>query len=304
MGWIHRWARIGALAPRLVNFINGAPGLAAISKRIAGFAPQRSIPRFAQQTFRQWFGARKQAASGGTRVLLWPDTFNNHFHPDTAIAATRVLEAYGCTVVIPKIHLCCGRALYDFGMLEQAKKQLAQIMRHLQDEIEAGTPIIGLEPACVSVFKDELPNLFPDDPTARRLAAQVVYFSDFLKGRPAPAAVNADMQALVHGHCHHKAVIGMAGEMDLLQRLGVQARPVDSGCCGMAGSIGFRPESYELSVKAAELDLLPAIRRAQAQELIVASGFSCREQVDQLSPRKAVHVADAAAMALGLQRPE
>lgn len=301
MGLIHRWARLASLAPRLVNLFNSAPGLRTLARSIAGFAPQRSIPRFANQTFTAWFRRRQQPPARGIRVMLWPDTFNNHFHPETAIAATRVLEAHGCTVVLPKTHLCCGRALYDFGMLEQARKLLTQILESLRDEIDAGTPIIGLEPACVSVFKDELPNLFPDDPNAHRLAAQVVYFSDFLQSRPAPPTTITGLQALVHGHCHHKAVLGMGGEMELLARLGVAARPIESGCCGMAGSVGFRPETYELSVKAAELDLLPAIRASQPEELIVASGFSCREQVDQLSSRTAVHVAEVAARALGLQ---
>lgn len=302
MGLIHRWARIASFAPRLVNFVNRSPVLGSLAKRLAGFAPQRSMPSFARQTFTAWFKFRHEPSRGKTRVLLWPDTFNNHFHPQSAIAATKVLEAYGYAVSIPRTRLCCARALYDFGMIDQAKKQLAQIMLSLKDEIEAGTPIVGLEPACVSVFKDELPNLFPGDPTALKLAAQVVYFSDFLKGKRSPGAAHGNLRALVHGHCHHKAIIGMGAEMELLRQLGVEAKAIDSGCCGMAGSVGFRPETYALSVKAAELDLLPAVRDAGADEMIITSGFSCREQVDQLSPRKGIHVAEAAARALGLER--
>ena len=301
MGLIHRWARFASYAPAIVNFVNGAPGLRSIARRLAGIAPQRNIPRFARQTFSDWFQSRATRTCGKTRVIIWPDTFNNHFHPQAAIAATRVLEAYGCTVVLPKAHLCCGRALYDFGMLEQARKQLSQIMHSLEDEIAAGTPIIGLEPACVSVFKDELPNLFPDDPTAKKLSALVVYFSDFLKTMRPPAGSPPKLRALVHGHCHHKAIIGMAGEMELLRKLGIDAKAIGSGCCGMAGSIGFRPETYELSVKAAELGLLPAVRNAAPDEMIITSGFSCREQVDQLSTRRGIHVAEAAARALGLE---
>jgi FAD/FMN-containing dehydrogenase/Fe-S oxidoreductase len=301
MGLIHRWARFASYAPAAVNFMNSAPGLRSIAKRLAGFAPQRSIPRFARQTFTEWFERRASRAWGNIRVILWPDTFNNHFHPQTAIAATRVLEAYGCVVALPPTRVCCGRALYDFGMLDQARKQLLQIILSLKDEIAAGTPIVGLEPACVSVFKDELPNLFPDDPAAKRLSAQVVYFSDFLAVLRPPARALPKLRALVHGHCHHKAVIGMAGEMELLKNLGVEAKAIDSGCCGMAGSVGFRPETYQLSVKAAELDLLPAVRNAAPEEMVVTSGFSCREQVDQLSPRKGIHVAEAAARALGLE---
>jgi Fe-S oxidoreductase len=236
-------------------------------------------------------------------VMLWPDTFNNYFHPEAAVAATRVLEAAGCSVTIPHVPLCCGRPLYDFGLLDEAKAQLREIMQALEPQIQAGIPIIGLEPACVSVFKDELPNLFPDNEVARKLSSQVVYFSDFLEhdGTIVANEATSTLRVLVHGHCHHKAVIGMNAELALLQRLGVQTKLIDSGCCGMAGAFGFRPETYALSVKAAELELLPAVRAASADEMIVASGYSCREQIDQLSNRKAVHVAQAAAKALGLQ---
>ena len=173
-------------------------------------------------------------------------------------------------------------------------------MRALEPEIRAGVPIVGLEPACVSVFKDELLNLFPDDALAHSLSAQVVYFSDFLRPSIVSPSSPTVLQALVHGHCHHKSVIGMSAEMAMLERLGVQARLIESSCCGMAGSFGFRPETYDLSVKAAELHLLPAVRAAASEDLIVASGYSCREQIDQLSPRRAVHVAEVAALALGL----
>ena len=302
MGMIHRWARLAARAPGLVNLVNRTPLVNRIGKRWAGIAPERSIPKFAARSFTRWFEARPRAASAARSVMLWPDTFNNYFHPETAIAATRVLEAAGCAVTIPQVPLCCGRPLYDFGLLDEAKGQLCEIMRALEPQIQAGMPIIGLEPACVSVFKDELPNLFPDNALARKLSSHVDYFSDFLERDGAIVANEATaLRALVHGHCHHKAVIGMNAELALLRRLGVQANMIDSGCCGMAGAFGFRPETYALSVKAAELELLPAVRAASADEMIVASGYSCREQIDQLSSRKALHVAQAAAKALGLQ---
>ena len=301
MGMIHRWARLASRAPTIVNLVNRAPGLSRFVKRWAGIAPQRAVPKFAARPFTRWFETRPRAGGGDRRVVLWPDTFNNYFHPEVAIAATRVLEAAGCTVSLPQMPLCCGRALYDFGLLDQAKAQLREIMRALEPHVQAGTPIIGLEPACVSVFKDELPNLFADDDIARKLAAQTVYFSDFLQRDPALRAKGDALRAIVHGHCHHKAVIGMNAELALLDHVGVKAKLIDSGCCGMAGSFGFRPDTYALSVKAAELELLPAVRAASAQEMIVASGYSCREQISQLSSRKALHVAEAAAIALGLQ---
>jgi len=302
MGLIHRWARLAAVAPGIVNFFNRAPGLDRLGKRWAGIAAERRVPRFAATTFTRWFAGRP--ATTGKRVLLWPDTFNNHFHPESLIAATRVLEAAGHAVAIPRQPLCCGRPLYDFGMLDVAKRQLVEILDALGDDIGEGTPIVGLEPACVSVFKDELPNLFPDDARARALSAQMVYFSDFLKSATALATGDSGLRARVHGHCHHKALLGMGGEMALLARVGIEAKPIESSCCGMAGSFGFRPETYALSVQAAELKLLPAVRAAGPDELIIASGYSCREQIDQLSPRKAIHVAEAVAQALRLASPK
>ncbi len=300
MGMIHRWARLASTAPGLVNFVNRMPGLSHLGKRWAGVAPERSIPRFASKTFTSWFNARPAAKTTAKRVLLWPDTFNNYFHPESLIAATHVLEAAGYTVSLPRRGLCCGRPLYDFGMLDVAKGQLLEIFDALRSDIETGTPIVGLEPACVSVFKDEAPNLFPDDERAARFARQMTYFSDFLKAEEALQGKGSGLQAWVHGHCHHKALLGMGGEMALLKRVGIDAKPIDSGCCGMAGSFGFRPDTYELSVKAAELQLLPAVRAAGEAQLVIASGYSCREQIDQLSPRKAIHVAEAVAKALRL----
>jgi FAD/FMN-containing dehydrogenase/Fe-S oxidoreductase len=293
MGRLHRWARLASIAPGLVNFVSRTPGLSTLAKKLGGFAPEREIPQFARQTFTQWFAQRTAPPRGGRRVILWPDTFNNHFHPESAIAATEVLEAAGFEVALPPTGLCCGRPLYDFGLVDEAKQQLSRILASLADDIAAGTPIVGLEPACVSVFKDEMLNLFAQDDRARRLASQVAYFSDFLLREGALPAATGGPKAIVHGHCHHKAVIGFTGEIALMKRVGIDARAIDSGCCGMAGSFGFRPDTYALSVKAAEMSLLPAVRAAAGDELVVASGYSCREQIDQLSPRRAVHVAEA-----------
>lgn len=298
MGNIDRYARLVARAPQLVNLINRLPGTRALGKRWAGIAPERAIPRFADQPFTTWFTRREAPPATGKRVMLWPDTFNNYFHPTVAIAATEVLERLGFTLALPRKSVCCGRPLYDFGMLDDAKGKLLATLDILRDEIDAGTPIIGLEPACVSVFKDELRNFFPADERARKLSAQMHYFSDFLLNECDIGVGATDLTAHLHGHCHHKAVIGFNAEAALLKRLGVDVRVIDAGCCGMAGSFGFRPETYALSVKAAELALLPAVRRAAPDHFIVASGYSCREQIDQLSSRKAVHVAEVVRAAL------
>jgi len=303
MGMISRWVRAASLAPRLVNLLTHAPGLATLLKFAGGVARQREIPKFARRTFRQWFSRRRAAAPGPRgRVILWADTFNNNFQPGSAAAAVEVLEALGYTVSIPQKHLCCGRPLYDFGMLDSARAQLREILDALADDIRAGVPVIGLEPACLSVFRDELLNLFPDNELARKLSRQTQLFSDFLMGISDWDAPQLGGEALVHGHCHQKSVFGMAAEMALLQRLGIRARTVESGCCGMAGAFGFNPRHYDVSVKAGEAKLLPAVRAADEHTMIVASGYSCREQIAQLTERDALHVAEVVALAINRVR--
>ena len=301
MGLISRWARVASVAPRLVNLLTHTPGLATLLKFAGGMARQREIPKFARRTFRKWFLRRRPAPAAAAprgRIILWADTFNNHFQPGSAAAAVEVLEALGFKVTIPQQHLCCGRPLYDFGMLDAARAQLRQILDALADDIRAGVPVVGLEPACLSVFRDELLNFFPDDALAQRLSRQVHLFSDFLMAIADWDAPQLGGEALVHGHCHQKSVFGMATEMALLQRLGITARTVETGCCGMAGAFGFNPRHYDVSVKAGEAALLPAVRAASEHTMIVASGYSCREQIAQLTDRNALHVAEVVALAL------
>ncbi len=305
MGLISRWARFASLAPRLINLLTHTPGLATLLKFAGGVAREREIPEFARRTFRAWFLHRRAAAQTTGprgRVILWADTFNNHFQPGSAAAAVEVLEALGYTVTIPQKHLCCGRPLYDFGMLDSARAHLREILDALQADIRAGVPIIGLEPACLSVFRDELLNFFPDDVLAQRLSKQTHLFSDFLMNISDWDAPQLGGEALVHGHCHQKSVFGMAGEMALLKRLGIRAHTVESGCCGMAGAFGFNPKHYDVSVKAGEAALLPAVRAASEHTMIVASGYSCREQIAQLTDRNALHVSEVVALALNRAR--
>jgi FAD/FMN-containing dehydrogenase/Fe-S oxidoreductase len=333
MGFVHRWARLASIAPRLVNALAHAPGLTTVFKKVGGISPQREIPRFAARTFVDWFrsrshrpstlshqpsrlrsenngpsygearrsanGAKAAAISHDREVLLWPDTFNNHFHPETAIAATEVLEAAGFTVSIPSRSMCCGRPLYDYGFLTHAKALLRDIMAGLEPAIRAGTPIVVLEPSCLAVFRDELVNLFPQDDSARRLSKQTFLLAEFLRqhGTDAlPARVSGAV--MLHGHCHHKAVAKIDDEEAVLRAAGASVDTLDSGCCGMAGSFGFESEHYDLSMQVGELVLLPAVRGASAETLIVADGFSCREQIRQATGRRAVHLAEALRMGL------
>lgn len=302
MGQIHRLARAAARTPRIANMVTQTPILRSLAKAVGGIAQQRSIPPFARETFTDWFRRREVQQATGPRVLLWPDTFNNYFRPGTAIAATKALEALGFQVAIPDRPLCCGRPLYDWGWLGQAERLWRQTMTTLHDDIRAGTPVIGLEPACMAAFKDELLNLFPEDDLAKRLASQSVFFSDFISGHIGdiePPAGARD-EALVQIHCHQHAVIKSDGERRLLDRIGLSYHVVPSGCCGMAGAFGFSAETYDVAIAAGERVLLPTVRAADAETLILANGYSCREQIEQGTGRATLHVAELIAQRMRL----
>lgn len=301
-GLIHRWARVAAIAPGVANFFTQAPVIRSLSKWIMGVAPKRKIPKFASHTFKHWFFHRK--VDGGTPVLLWADTFNNHFFPHVLKSATEVLEAAGFKVIVPRAHLCCGRPLYDYGMLHTAKRLLRNILDTLGPEIRAGMPVVGLEPSCVAVFRDELCNLFPHDEDAQRLKAQTFTLAEFLKKKaPSFEPPYLGGEALVHGHCHQHALIGMDADKQLLEKLGLHYTLLDDGCCGMAGSFGYEAgEHYDVSVKAGELVLLPAVRKAGADTLVIADGFSCREQILQQTDKRPLHTAEVVRMALERDR--
>ncbi|HEX2934783.1 MAG TPA: FAD-binding and (Fe-S)-binding domain-containing protein [Bacteroidales bacterium] len=299
-GLIYWWSRMASLAPGVANFLTHTTGLAGIAKFIAQVAPQREIPRFAKRTFKQWLKSNPPKTIGRQKVILWADTFNNHFVPDTLRDALKVLEDTGCQVIVPMQSLCCGRPLFDFGMIDLAKKLLLKILDTLRDEIRAGTPVVGLEPSCVSVFRDELCNLFPNNKDALRLKQQTYTLAEFLlKYVPDYQFQPLTQKALVHGHCHHKAVMKLNAEEKILQKVGLDFEILNSGCCGMAGYFGYKKgEPYEIGLKAGEMVLLPAVRSAEKDTLIIADGFSCREQIEQETKRKGLHLAQILAMAL------
>jgi FAD/FMN-containing dehydrogenase/Fe-S oxidoreductase len=289
LGLFPWWARLASHAPALAN------ALAPVAKRLAGLASERPVPRFARQTFRAWFEGRG-SRNEGTRVLLWPDTFTNFLQPEVGRAAVEVLEAAGYRVELPPSGLCCGRPLYDYGMLSLATRQLRRILRALEPEVAAGTPVVGLEPSCVAVFRDELADLIPEEP-ARRLAAQTVTLSELL-ARDGWSPPHFDRPLIMHGHCHHKAVMKTAAEESLLAGLG-KLVVLDAGCCGLAGSFGYeRGEHYEVSIAAGERVLLPAVRAAPENAVVVADGFSCRQQIAHGAGRRAIHLAEALSLAL------
>ena len=298
-GNIDIWADLASNAPGLVNLATQLPFLRDVSKLLAGIPPQRRIPPFAPQTFRQWFRRRQTRRVSGPPVLLWPDTFNNYFLPDTAKAAVEVLEAAGFQVILPQATLCCGRPLYDWGMLDRAKRLLSQILDVLEGEIADGIPVVVLEPSCAAVFRDEALNLFPADDRAHALSRQTFLLSEFLEQK----ARHFDLpkirgRALLHGHCHHKSIMKMTEEEAVLRRMEIDFQTPAPGCCGMAGSFGFERDKYDVSIAVAELELLPAIRKAAPDWLVVADGFSCREQIAQSTDRHALHLAEVIQMGL------
>jgi len=276
-----------------------------IVKRVLHLAPQRELPRLARQSFTRWARSAKvpmpgqQDGTGGREVMLWADTFNNYFHPATSRAAIEVLQAAGARVTVPRERLCCGRPLYDFGMLDRAKAYLERVMDHLAPQIDAGVPLVVLEPSCASVFRDELRNLFPTDARADRLRKQTFLLSEFLE-RQAPdfQVPRLERSVLLHGHCHHKALMKMTDEESLLRKMGATVTSPDAGCCGMAGPFGFDAHKYEVSMAIGERVLLPAVRKASSDALIVSDGFSCREQIQQTTGRKALHLAEVMQLAL------
>ena len=298
-GYIDRWAHLASKAPALVNFMTHANGLGDIAKRIAGMPREREVPRFAAETFTHWFRRRVRVNETRPPVMLWPDTFNNYFHPQTARAAVEVLEAAQFQVRVPATRLCCGRPLYDFGLLDEAKRYLRKILATLEAEINAGMLFVMLEPACAAVFRDELMNLLPGDEVAKRLSRQTLFFSEFIDRYAADLPLTRLKQhAVVHAHCHEKALLGRESRKAALEKTGLEFQMLDSGCCGMAGSFGFEKDKYEVSKQIGELVLLPAVRSAAAENLIISDGFSCREQIAQLSGRHALHTAEVLQMSL------
>ncbi len=297
MGLIYWWSRAASLAPGVVNALARAPVIGGLAKFAAGIAPQRSLPRFATEPFRRMFARRGQRPVG-RKVVLWPDTFNNYLEPDNLVAAVEVLEAAGFEPVLPARSLCCARPLYAWGMLDLAKRQLREIMQDLTLPPFAELPVVGLEPACVATFRDELVKLFPHDPRAQGLAKRTFMLGEFLAKESTVAVPKLARKAIVHPHCNQRAVIGLDGERRIMDAMGLDYTVLDSGCCGMAGPFGFEREHYDVSMKIGERVLLPAARAADQDTLIISDGYACREQIAQTTSRSAIHLAVALRLAL------
>jgi Fe-S oxidoreductase len=299
MGLIHRWARLASLVPNVANLVTHAPGVSTAAKLLGGIAPQHDVPAFASETFRAWFASRGPVNTHGSPVMLWIDTFNNYFHVEVAKAAVAVLEDAGYRVELPPRPLCCGRPLYDYGMLDTAAALLRRDLERLRPTIIAGIPVVGIEPSCVAVFRDEMTKLLPHDQDAGRLQHQVLTLAEFLVERADYHPPRVERRALVHGHCHHGAVMGFDADHELMARMGLDFGYSDAGCCGVAGSFGFEAGvKHDVSVKAGERKLAPLVRDASRDTLLIADGFSCKTQIEQLTGRRALHTAQVIKLAL------
>ena len=301
----HAASLIPGLTPRLANIPLATPGLSHAIKAALGVAQQRRLPRFAPRSFQSHWSRRsrerREARPAAPQVLLWPDTWNNYYHPQSLRAAAQVLQNAGFDLEVPRQHVCCGRPLYDFGFLKQARAYLERILRNFAPQIDTGLPFVFLEPSCATVFRDELINFFPPGSElaarAQRLSDQTLLLSEFL-ARHAPDFQPARLPGrnlVLHGHCHHKSMMKMTDEVAILLRTGAAVTLLDSGCCGMAGPFGFEREKFAVSQAIGERVLLPAVRAATPETILVADGFSCREQIAQNPTRRAVHFAEVIA---------
>jgi Fe-S oxidoreductase len=301
MGLIFRWSRLAMLAPGLVNAGLRAPGLGAAMKWLAGFTQARETPAFAAESFQHWWKRQEYTRRNDPTlpsVVLWPDTFSNHFLPGTLKAAVRVLEDAGYRVTVPQQSLCCGRPLYDYGMLDLARTKLTEILDTLRPAIRAGTPVVGVEPSCLSVFRDEMPNLLAGDEDAERLSRQVKTLSELLLETPGWRPPQLKRKAVLHMHCHHKSVLDAGAERKILEAMGLDLEQPPVGCCGHAGSFGYEAEHYDTSMQIAEQVLLPAVRKTASDTVVIADGFSCRQQIRDGAGRWAMHPAEVIALAL------
>jgi Fe-S oxidoreductase len=304
-----------------------------VAKRLGGIAPERAIPPVARRPFtrggRPARGVRKATfmargdrkvaflarlrpevarapgeSAGRPRLLLWPDTFTNHFDPGVAADAVAVLEALGYAVELPSRTVCCGLTWTTTGQVGAARRVLRRSLRAIEPWLAAGVPVVGLEPSCTAALRADGPELLPDEPLAARLAQGVRTFAEVLAdhGDALRAAVVAPGQrALVQVHCHQHAELGTEADQAAMAALGIEAEVLDSGCCGLAGNFGFEQGHYAVSMACAERVLLPAVRAADPDVAVLADGFSCRTQLRQAGTREPVHLAHLAARALGLR---
>ncbi|MEI7033533.1 FAD-binding and (Fe-S)-binding domain-containing protein [Streptomyces pratensis] len=318
MGRLSRWLRLAAPFARPLNALARSRPLAALAKRLAGIAPERAIPVLATQTYTRWLSrrsprsrsralaSRRRAPDGrppasGRAVVLWADTFTQYLSPQVGRAAVRVLEAAGSRVLPPPRGVCCGLTYVSTGQLDRARA----VMRRTLDRLRPGPgrPLVVLEPSCAATLRTDLPELLSDDPRAAEVAAAVRTLAQYLEEyAPDWTPPRLDRPVAGQTHCHQHAVLGDAAERRLRERMGLTGE-LSGGCCGLAGNFGFEKGHWEVSVACAQERLLPAVRAAEPGTEILADGFSCRTQLDQLAGRRARHLAEVIAERLDAAAP-
>ncbi|MEU8729835.1 FAD-binding and (Fe-S)-binding domain-containing protein [Streptomyces tendae] len=327
MGWLPVWLRWAARvrAAPVVNALASVRPLTAVAKRLGGIAGQREVPRLAREPFSRWWrrrGGRPAAGGGpgGDLVVLWPDTFTEHLSPSVGRAAVRVLEAAGLRVALPPTlrgravvgdgtsrsalalltarrggRACCGLTYVSTGQLDRARAVMRRTLDLMAPVLETSAPVVVLEPSCAAALRTDLPELLHDDPRAARLAARVLTFAEALERHAphwTPPAVN--LPAVGQTHCHQHAVLGDAADRRLRASAGLTGE-LSGGCCGLAGNFGFEAGHYEVSAACAEDQLLPAVREAPDGAVVLADGFSCRTQLEQLAGVRGRHLAEVLA---------
>ncbi|MFE9003692.1 FAD-binding and (Fe-S)-binding domain-containing protein [Streptomyces sp. NPDC007875] len=301
MGWLPVWLRAASLlrAAPAANALAGVPPLAALAKRMGGIAPERDIPELAREPFTRWWREHARtvprAGTGARTVVLWPDTFTNHLSPSVGRSAVAVLEAAGLRVVVPPGPVCCGLTWVSTGQLDRARAVMRRTLDVMAPALDAGLPVVGLEPSCTAALRTDLPELLGADPRAARLAESVSTFAQALEEyAPDWRPPKIDRPVVGQTHCHQHAVLGDAAERRLRERAGLTGA-LSGGCCGLAGNFGFEDGHYDVSVACAEEQLLPSVRAADPGTEILADGYSCRTQLNQLAGRKSRHLAEVLA---------
>jgi Fe-S oxidoreductase len=306
IGWMPRYAPYATMVPWLFNARDRSPKLKQWSERLAGLSARRTLPRWRRDAFADPKGAQ---SAGEREVVLLADTFNRYFERENLDAAVTVLQAAGYTVHIAKPSdgsrrpLCCGRTFLAIGNVDQAKREAERVIAAVEPFVNRGVPVVGLEPSCILGFRDEIPAMVKSE-GAGQLALHALMFEEFLVREAALGRLKLPLKpiakrALVHGHCHQKA-FGMFGAVERILKLipDLKVETVESSCCGMAGAFGYGAETIDVSLAMGELSLLPAVRKADADTLIVADGTSCRHQIHDGAQRNALHVARVLAMSL------
>ena len=305
VAYLPRYAPVASKFGALLNLRDRIPGMAALSELLIGFSRKRTLPAWHARPFQTTEAGDEIKNADGAQVVLWADTFNTYFEPENARAALNVLRAAGYRVHVPEARdgprpLCCGRTFLAAGLVDEAKAEARRMLDALKPFVERGLPVIGLEPSCLLTLRDEFQAMLPGEDTDA-LARHALLFEEFLAREHDARRLVLSLKpldtprALVHGHCHQKAFATL-GDLEKTLNLvpGIETETISSGCCGMAGAFGYDVDNYDISIKMAEADLLPAVREAANNEddaLIVAGGISCRHQIMDGTGKQAIYVA-------------